>query len=87
MTFEDHLESMSGERQPLIIRYEPNKKAELIQKIYGKYKNLEVIKAMNTYTEENLLGGLAPDASGKMTFQLSGLGAYLVPINKVNQNP
>jgi hypothetical protein len=42
---------------------------------------------MNTYTEENLLGGLAPDASGKMTFQLSGLGAYLVPINKVNQNP
>jgi hypothetical protein len=38
---------------------------------------------MNSYTEENLLGGYAPDESGKMIFQLSGLGAYLVPENKV----
>jgi hypothetical protein len=40
MTFEDHLESMSGYRQALIIRYQPNQKAQLIQKICAKYKNL-----------------------------------------------
>jgi hypothetical protein len=41
---------------------------------------------MNNYTEENLLGGYAPDASGKMTFHLSGLGAYLVLKNEEEQN-
>jgi hypothetical protein len=83
MTFEDHLKSMSGERQALMIRYEPNRKAKLIQTICARYKNLEVIKAMNSYTEENLLGGYAPDASGNMTFHLSGLGTYLAPENRV----
>jgi hypothetical protein len=74
---------MSGERQALILRYEPNKKAELLQTICARYTNLEVMKAMNSYTEENLLGGYAPDASEKMTFQLSGLGTYLVLENRV----
>jgi hypothetical protein len=38
---------------------------------------------MNSYTEENLLGGYAPDASERMTLQLSGLGDYLLPGNQV----
>lgn len=33
---------------------------------------------MSSYTEENLLGGLAPDRNGKMIFQRTGIGAYLV---------
>jgi hypothetical protein len=37
---------------------------------------------MSSYMEENLLGGYAPDENGRMTFQFSGLGTYLVLRNK-----
>jgi hypothetical protein len=33
---------------------------------------------MGSYTEENLLGGYAPDKNGKMVFQLGCIGKYLV---------
>lgn len=40
---------------------------------------------MSSYTEENLLGGLAPDKNGKMVFQRAGIGAYLVEDNNQKQ--
>jgi hypothetical protein len=33
---------------------------------------------MSSYTEENLLGGYAPDKDGKMVFQFSCIGKYLL---------
>ena len=52
---------MSAQKQGLIIYYQPNRKYELYKRLCGHYPSLEVIKAMSTYTEENLLGGYAPD--------------------------
>lgn len=40
---------------------------------------------MSSYTEENMLGGLAPDRNGKMIFQRTGIGAYLVEENNYKQ--
>jgi hypothetical protein len=35
------------------------------------------MSSFGSFTEENLLGGLAPDEDGNMKFQLSGIGYYL----------
>jgi hypothetical protein len=68
---------MSCEKQPLLISYEPREKASLIKAIYSRLPNLEIMSSFGSFTEENLLGGLAPDEDGNMKFQLSGIGYYL----------
>ncbi len=40
---------------------------------------------MNSYTQENLIGGFAPDKNGKMVFQTAGIGAYLVEENNLKK--